>query len=264
MNNEQKNLSRIKDSDINCSNLGQTKEQNLDSSQKSSKIQSCNKFKKLKRVTNKLTTTKRCGVMSNKSRIALTDISSNSLHKNRHKTRNRIFKESRLCNGNREQSTSKKGSTVKKRKIIKSKVINIQEDTSVTTNTNHDHFCYKSESKITDAGNLVSNKDQNSWLFHVGSECHQKSFNKYNHDENVTICVQSKLHNVEKWNASDFCIGSILGRGKFGCVYQATEKLSSGSLSTKRLALKVFTKKKVLSCQVAPHLLQREIEIHSR
>jgi len=63
---------------------------------------------------------------------------------------------------------------------------------------------------------------------------------------------------AKKWSVSDFTIGKALGRGKFGNVYMAKEKMTKCSL-----ALKVMFKNQ-LSVGTAPLLLRREVEIQCR
>jgi len=61
----------------------------------------------------------------------------------------------------------------------------------------------------------------------------------------------------QRWKLSDFDIGKVLGRGKFGCVYLAREK------NTKYIcALKVLFKSQLSKAGVE-HQLRREIEIQS-
>jgi hypothetical protein len=61
----------------------------------------------------------------------------------------------------------------------------------------------------------------------------------------------------KRWQLSDFEIGRLLGRGKFGNVYLAREKRSQYIV-----ALKVLFKKQLQKHQVE-HQLRREIEIQS-
>lgn len=118
------------------------------------------------------------------------------------------------------------------------------------------------------------------WMYDVGSFSDVKSYGRTNYsslpsesfynDQNYS-CVSNK------WSIADFTLGSILGRGKFGCVYKATEihrnhpsmirsedNAKHDVSESPMLALKVLHKEKVLSCEVALELLKREVEIHCR
>lgn len=63
-----------------------------------------------------------------------------------------------------------------------------------------------------------------------------------------------------RWNLSNFEIGRPLGKGKFGNVFLAREKVSG---TKKVVALKVLFKEQLQRAGVV-HQLKREVEIHSR
>jgi serine/threonine protein kinase len=62
---------------------------------------------------------------------------------------------------------------------------------------------------------------------------------------------------TKKWSLRDFQIGKPLGRGKFGDVYLARERVTKFIV-----AIKVIKKKQLLKAGVE-HQLRREIEIQS-
>jgi hypothetical protein len=70
----------------------------------------------------------------------------------------------------------------------------------------------------------------------------------------------SQAAGSHKWSLDDFEIGKALGKGKYGTVWMAREKLSG---TKKILALKVLFKEQIEQTGIM-HQLQREIEVHSR
>lgn len=68
---------------------------------------------------------------------------------------------------------------------------------------------------------------------------------------------ENKARNGQRWCLDDFEIGKPLGRGKFGSVYLAREKVSKYIV-----AIKVLRKSQLLKAGVE-HQLRREIEIQS-
>lgn len=73
----------------------------------------------------------------------------------------------------------------------------------------------------------------------------------------LSTSVQTSSHGEKKWKLSDFDIGKLLGRGKFGNVYMAREKKSKHII-----ALKVLYKNQLKKNSVE-HQLRREIEIQA-
>ena len=128
------------------------------------------------------------------------------------------------------------------------------ETSSVALTINHSIESVVSSSDSSKTAEKAPNfEPEKDWLFNVGPDKHIKSYN-----------ISSQLSSKNKWDIRDFIIGSVLGRGKFGCVYKAQEILPNGRSSKVNLALKVVTKSKLLSYKDGQLLLRREIEVQSR
>ncbi len=65
---------------------------------------------------------------------------------------------------------------------------------------------------------------------------------------------------THRWSLDDFEIGKALGKGKYGTVWMAREKISG---TKKIIALKVLFKDQIEKTGIM-HQLRREIEVHSR
>jgi hypothetical protein len=79
------------------------------------------------------------------------------------------------------------------------------------------------------------------------------------HHENETHKeVEQNTETMQPWVVDDFVLGKPLGKGKFGNVYMAREKVSK-----RIVAMKVLFKTPLRSANCV-HSLRREVEIHCR
>lgn len=117
---------------------------------------------------------------------------------------------------------------------------------------------------------LVTSSSSSSPISSVSPENKENS-NPIPHENQLDILVSLPVQStsvpsrsipsecsLRQWNINDFTLGKPLGKGKFGNVYLAKEKLSK-----RNVALKVLFKAPLVASHCV-HQLRREVEIQSR
>jgi len=108
-----------------------------------------------------------------------------------------------------------------------------------------------STSKRVSSGGLKEKKNSDNSKTILSNECITTN--------NSTVADQEP----RPWCLEDFSVGKSIGRGKFGNVYLAKQKLTSKGGQTTTVALKTLHKSALINAKIV-HNLRREVEIQSR
>lgn len=176
---------------------------------------------------------------------------------------------------------AKEGITPRKRVSSAKKVIRVIKESGVdkeneTSNRSVDKRKSRSVSKkkarasdasaTTPLRTLHSDESLQESSKDIGNSASSSSKSGDRNDSNVTMALEES---ARPWSLEDFGVGKSIGRGKFGNVYSARQKMPKDKAGKRmagsgpHVALKVLFKAPMVAAKCV-HNLRREVEIQSR